>query len=981
MPANTEDIRKRALNSAAIDAILMCAPFAVAVLDRENRVIGWNREAERVYGWTEQEALGHPDPGVPSPSDNESEDIRARVLAGETVGGVISRRVHRSGAAIYVRGSMSPVVDSDGNIQGHVAISEDITAQLATEMALRASQERPRAGGSSVELGIGRLEAFTSHNPNPVIETDLDGNVLYANPAATRLFGRTEELAPSHPYVRLSAQERERLLASYASVEREVCEDGAWYQQTFRRIEGQDRIHIYGLDITKRKTVESALFEEKELWRVALQTIGDGVIAVDAGGSISVLNPIAEALTGWTEREAVGQPLETVFRIVREDTRAVVTNPLRRVFQEKHVVGLANHTLLIARDGTEREIADSGAPIMDASHNVLGAILVFRDITEERTRADALERSERRYRMLFKSMAEGYALHEIVLDESGTPRDFRFLEGNPAFERLTGLRMENVQGRLAYETLSDLNPEWLVRYGKVALTGQTVEFEDYSEPLGRHIHVVAFSLGNGLFGTIFQDITARKRAQDELAAEKERYHGLLQSLQEGILEVDSSGLTTFANRRMADMLGSTVEGMIGRPWHAFLSQEEAHLARSYVSPRLSGTSEQHEFTLRRKDRSEMNALFSTSPVTDANGRFRGIVASVVDITRRRQAEDQLRFASSHDQVTGLFNRGYLEENLTRFDSPSKMPLSIAMGDVNGLKLTNDAFGHAMGDRLLRQVAEIVKSCARSEDIVARSGGDEFVILMPQTTELSARRVCDRIRLKCANAESPNVKPSIALGIATRTDQAQSVAGILRQAEDRMYHSKLTESRSTRNAIVASLGRALAEPTFETEGHTRRLEGLVVSFGKALGRVNDQIDDLILLATLHDVGKVSVPDSILMKPGSLDAEEWVMMKKHCETGYRIAQSTPELVHISEAILSHHERWDGTGYPRGLAGKDIPEIARILSIVDAYDAITAGRPYEGARGHNEALEEIALGAGTQFDPQLVHVFLQSQVAPIA
>ena len=247
--------------------------------------------------------------------------------------------------------------------------------------------------------------------------------------------------------------------------------------------------------------------------RATLYGIGDGVIATDATGRITRMNPVAESLTGWREAEALGRPLEEVFRIVNEETRLPVESPVARVLREGTVVGLANHTSLIARDGTERPIADSGAPVRTADGALAGVVLVFRDQSAERAAEQALRKSEERFRLLFAHMQEGLALHEVICDEAGTPVDYRFLEVNPAFERLTGLEAARILGKTVLEVLPQTEARWIEAYGRVALTGEPAHFQDYSRELDRHYEVTAYSPKRGQFSVVFFDVTERKRAE------------------------------------------------------------------------------------------------------------------------------------------------------------------------------------------------------------------------------------------------------------------------------------------------------------------------------------------------------------------------------------------------------------------------------------------------------------------------------------
>jgi len=336
---------------------------------------------------------------------------------------------------------------------------------------------------------------------------------------------------------------------------------------------------------------------------------------------------------------------------------------------------------------------------------------------------------------------------------------------------------------------------------------------------------------------------------------------------------------------------------------------------------------------------------------------------------------KISFLSYHDYLTGLYNRAYFEEAKLRLDTPGMLPISIIMGDINGLKLINDGFGHPKGDELLVEIANILKSCGRPEDIISRIGGDEFGIILPQTDMQTAQRICSCIYDTCKqySLHGSSIYPSISLGYATKSSETETLDDILIAAEDSMSKQKLLESRSAHSSIIGSIKVIMFEKSQETEEHAERLVQLSKSIGVAMSLSDDQLNELELLSTLHDIGKMSIPAAILSKPGKLNDEEWREMKKHPEVGFRIAQATSELVPIAKYILCHHERWDGKGYPQGLVGEQIPLLSRIVSIADSYDAMTNDRAYRAAMTKKEAAEEIKKCSGTQFDPEITQLFL--------
>jgi PAS domain S-box-containing protein len=270
-------------------------------------------------------------------------------------------------------------------------------------------------------------------------------------------------------------------------------------------------------EIAERKRAEEELRRQREWLQVTLSSIGDGVIATDAAARITFINPVAQSLTGWQRAEALEVPVQNVFRIINEKSREAGEDIVARVIREGTVVTLANNMVLVTREGREIPIEDSAAPIRDAEGHIAGVVLVFHDVTEKRRARHTLQESEERYRTLFETMTEGFALHEIICDDAGRPCDYRFLEINPAFERQTGTKAADLVGHTLCEVLPQSESLWVDRYGAVAVTGEPIRFDQWSEALGRHYEVSAFRTGPGRFGVVFLDITERKLTEKSLA--------------------------------------------------------------------------------------------------------------------------------------------------------------------------------------------------------------------------------------------------------------------------------------------------------------------------------------------------------------------------------------------------------------------------------------------------------------------------------
>ncbi|NLX91111.1 MAG: HD-GYP domain-containing protein [Firmicutes bacterium] len=275
--------------------------------------------------------------------------------------------------------------------------------------------------------------------------------------------------------------------------------------------------------------------------------------------------------------------------------------------------------------------------------------------------------------------------------------------------------------------------------------------------------------------------------------------------------------------------------------------------------------------------------------------------------------------------------------------------------------------------MLKSVAQILESSCRKEDIIARWGGDEFIILLPQTSKKEVYKICNRIKSRCQGVSTGDVPISLALGFAVKNNISSIMDDIIKQAENNMYKQKLAESKSIRSSVLKALLKTLGTKSFETEEHTKRMQSMALKIGECLKLPDSEMARLSLLITLHDIGKINISEEILTKKESLTKQEWEIIKKHPEIGFRIARATEEFAHVAEDILAHHERWDGSGYPKGLKGKEIPILSRITAIVDAYEIMTNGRPYRKALSHDEIISEIERNSGTQFDPELAALFL--------
>ena len=906
-------------------------------------------------------------------------------------------------------------------------------------------------------------------------------------------------------------------------------------------------------NLEQKKEIE----EQRRFLSITLNSIGDGVIVTDKEGRVKRLNSIAENLTGWSIEQAKNKDIGEIFKIVNPKTGIEVKNPVDKVLKNGHIVGLANHTKLISRDGEEYNIADSAAPIETDEGNIQGTVMVFRDVSQN---YEMQEKIKQREKMFSAAISEspfpimvhaedgevitlnsvwesitGYKKEEIPniknwlekaydskIDEIeenikesftrqkgkegefeietkngekriwefstaplGTDEDGRKLVISTAVDITRRKKAENELKKLnkIYRTLSMVN-QMIVRenslsnlfqeaaqitseYGKyqniwigkidftneklkVLATGEdnysyvkngkknTLNLENqflnfkeklinqeddkliinncqnineseaipendcgsraffllkaFGEPWGvfsfctaeeDHFDEMEINLLEELTGDIslgIEKIINKKRRQDSerrLKRSEKKYRQIFENSPVGIFKTTSAGKVEMINPYMAKILGfDSIEETINHyndlEKDLYVNNERRDQFISQIKEKLMVNNFVYQAYDKHKNILwlEMNARICQE---NEDGSF-VIDGFCWDITERHQREEKIKYMGFHDKLTGLYNRAFLEEEIKRVDTSRQLPISIIMGDLNNLKLINDTYGHQTGDQLIEKAAEMIEKSCRDEDIIARWGGDEFVILLPQTTVKESEEVIKRINQQMER-EKGELAVSISLGTAVKTDSEQTLMAVLTKSEDRMYKNKIANRKSARSSVLSAFLASLKEKSSETEEHVQRMSKLAKRFSEKVGLSNSEQDRLYLLTQMHDIGKIAVSEEILNKPDKLNEEEWEVIKKHTETGFRITSNFEDFAHISHEILHHHERWDGSGYPEGLVGKDIPLLSRMLTIIDSYDVMISGRPYKEAMTETEAASELKSCAGSQFDPELVDKFIES------
>jgi diguanylate cyclase len=457
----------------------------------------------------------------------------------------------------------------------------------------------------------------------------------------------------------------------------------------------------------------------------------------------------------------------------------------------------------------------------------------------------------------------------------------------------------------------------------------------------------------------------------------------LMSVSEGVICTNEDGSVTMINDAARNMTGWHQDSAIGQHSHTVFrikseQAQETESDRQKVPGTKTAADLSRHAVLISKEGIERPVTHSTASIPGITGKPAGSVITFRDVTNERLHLNEIEFLSFHDHLTELYNRRFLEAELSRQDDSDRLPMTLVMGDLNGLKMTNDAFGHFAGDDLLRMTAAILKKCFRQGDIISRYGGDEFVALLPNTTSQAAEALVKKAIGKIKENKSGKGILSVSFGWDTKTSTSQSISQILKNAEDNMYKRKLLESPSIHSFTINAIVKTLYEKNSREEAHSKRVSKLSSAIGEALGLPESEINKIKTAGLLHDIGKMAISNEVLEKNGPLDAAEWEEIKRHPETGYRILCCVTEMADLAEAVRQHHERWDGKGYPKGLCGKEITLAARIICVADSFDAMTSVRPYRSGMPVQEAREELQRQMGTQFDPEIVRVFLDSGLA---
>jgi len=830
-------------------------------------------------------------------------------------------------------------------------------------------QERRKLSQANEEIVKAKTtyqDMFEKSQAIMILVEGESGKLINANKAACEFYGYTLEQLKTMNISEINSLAQPEILHKMALAQTQQC---SYFEFRHRLASGEykdvevfsspirinDQMYLYSIvnDVTQRKTLEKTIRQAHENFKNFFNSIDDLLYVVDKQGVIKHVNNTVCVRLGYSEEELIGK---SVLLMHPENRREEVT---------KFVIDLLSGKLdycplpAITKHGQENPVELritagewNGEPV---------TFWVMKDIS-------AITRSEEKFSKAFNSAS--------VLMAITTLKDGRYLNVNDTFLKTLEYDREDVIGKRA----SDLNLYTDVNQEQCAAAGKVQNLEVSIRGQNGTVYTVIYNAEPIMIGETpcllksLTDITKRKEVEEKLIKSEQKYKLLFNAMNDAFSHhciicdefgkpIDFRIIT--ANPSFETMTGLKSEAIIGKTASEILPDVAQAMIDLYGRVVLTGESVHFNFFSKNSNKYFEVKAYSLSPHEFAT--------IFMDITERIENEKNIEYLNYHDVLTGLYNRRFYEEELKRLNNERNLPISLIYGDVNGLKVINDAFGHLKGDELLQKAALAIRSACRSDDIIARWGGDEFVILLPKTDADEVEVIAKRIKETYAKEYVNSVSGSISLGWDTQCSNTDDILKTLKNAEDLMYKNKTLECERIRLNTIKTLMTTLNEHYSWTEQLAKRVSKLCQDIARAIGLPEWEVCRVGTAGFFCEIGNISLEEGILNKPDKLLEAEWDKIKRHPEVGFRILSSSHEMSELADYVLAHHERWDGGGYPKGLQEKDIPIEARIIALASSYVAMTSERPYRLAFSNEIARQEIIKNAGSQFDPAIVKAFI--------
>ncbi len=504
----------------------------------------------------------------------------------------------------------------------------------------------------------------------------------------------------------------------------------------------------------------------------------------------------------------------------------------------------------------------------------------------------------------------------------------------------------------------------------IAVVGLANKKSDYDEDDVYHTIMLLGGAWNAI---------VRRETREKLSLERNRYQQTLLSIGDGVMVVDINGRIEMLNAVAQELVGWSQEEARGKQYQDVfvLSREQA--GQSIQDPVERALALDHAVemenhaVLTSRNGTRYYLEDSAAPVKDESGTTLGVVLVFRNVTEKKEQQQEIEFLSYHDALTGLYNRRFFEEEVSRLDTRRNLPVSLIIGDVNNLKLTNDVFGHAYGDLLLKSLAGALGKVCRADDIIARWGGDEFALLLPKTGLAEAQQIIARIRDEFGKVRIKAVNGSVSMGAAAKLQESENIRDTVDKAEEEMYLRKSLEHDEIMKGTLDTILRLLHDASPREKEHAAGVSQLCQAMGRRLHMAEAEVKKLQDAGFMHDIGKIVLDGKLLSNKYTPSAKEWNEIKRHPVIGYRILNTYDDMLDLAQIVLTHQERWDGSGYPKGLKGDQIPRESRIIALVESYERKVHGADNVASMSKEEALEAIKNNKGKHFDPELTDVFI--------
>lgn len=715
------------------------------------------------------------------------------------------------------------------------------------------------------------------------------------------------------------------------------------------------------------------------------------LILTDAEGTVLYLNMRAEELCGCNRVQAVGHGVRSIFvPQISADEAAVISSRLQagERWTGQYPVQRCDGGVFLA--------SITKTPICDEQGHIVAILRSFEDVTERIQVEEAVRDERRLLQSVLDTSPSGIVSFRAVRNANGAIVDFQWCSANVAAERMVGRTPGDLVGRRMLEELPGTKEEGLFDlYARAVETGKPLDFEHYygHEGISAWFHAVVAKMDDGLVVT-FSDITERKHAEEALRESEARLRLALDNSKVIVTEQDVAMRYTRIFNPSPDL---AVEEVLGKTDQEILPAED-----SAAITRIKEQVLQTGAPARAEVRTSLGGHLlyhniAVEPLRDAAGGITGITCASMDVTDHKLAEERIRAQLERLAALRAVDQaiiGSTDVNLT---------LSIVMDQVManlradaGLILRLDQHDQTLRYAVGRGFRE------KAIEKVALRMGDGFggrVALERRPIYVTGSSETEQQSTEAPLLAGEDIisfygVPLIAKGsvhgvleVFLRTpppldpEEVDFLEALSGQAAIAIENASLFEGlqRGNSELIVAyeatleGWSRALDLRDRETEGHSQRVTEMTVRLARLFGMSGAELTQVRRGALLHDIGKLGIPDAILLKPGPLTAEEWKVMKRHPEYAFEWLSPITYLRPALEIPYCHHEKWDGTGYPRGLKGEQIPLAARLFAIVDVWDALQSDRPYRKAWNQAETIRHIESLQGTHFDPQVVEVFM--------